>query len=93
VLVYRPSDGFFALWYGQATVGPDFNYQAGRLTIADAQLIPGDFNGDGRTDVLVYRPSDGFFALWYGPVTVGPDFVYQPGRLTIDDAQLITRPQ
>jgi DNA-binding beta-propeller fold protein YncE len=41
VLVYRPSDGFFALWYGQATSGPDFLYQAGRLTTDDAQLIAG----------------------------------------------------
>ena len=58
-----------------------------------AQLIPGDFNGDGRMDVLIYRPSDGFFALWYGQATLGPDFLYQAGRLTITGAQLIARPQ
>jgi len=81
LLVFRPSDGAFAKWYGHQG---GFDYQAleyiggqpGRWT--DARLIPVDFNGDGFVDILAFRPSDGAFAKWYSDGTIRPDFNYQP---------------
>lgn len=84
ILVYRPSDGSFAKWYSSVSVGPDFNYQAVRKIGSggweNSQLIPMDFNADGKMDLLVYRPSDGSFAKWYSGITIGPDFNYQAVR-------------
>ncbi|MGH9843926.1 MAG: FG-GAP repeat domain-containing protein, partial [Blastocatellia bacterium] len=100
-VVFRPSDGLFAKWYSDETIGPDFIYQASRFiaggpgALPGAQLIPGDFNGDGKTDILVFRSSDGQFAKWYGGGTIGPDFNYQAGRFiagspgALQGAQLI----
>jgi hypothetical protein len=73
ILVFRPSDGAFWKWYGDDNgVSPDFGYQQGRYIggvpgfVTGAQMIPGDFNGDGKTDILVFRASDGAFWKWYG---------------------------
>src|SRR5439155_4894108 len=74
----------FAKWYGSATKSADFQYQAGRYiggapnAFPGATLLPGDFNGDGKTDILVLRSSDGYVAKWYGSATISPDFVYTP---------------
>jgi hypothetical protein len=102
VLVFRPSDGYFSKWYSGATRDPDFLYQQGRHVggspgaLPDAQLLIGDFDGDGRSDVLVFRPSDGYFSKWYSGATRDPDFLYQQGRYlggspgALPDAQLLT---
>jgi hypothetical protein len=90
ILIFRSSDGAFWKWYGD-TGGPsaDFSsYQQQRFiggkagVVMGAQMIPGDFNGDGKTDILVFRSSDGAFWKWYGD-TGGPsaDFsFYQQQR-------------
>src|SRR6516164_6964721 len=86
VLVFRSSDGYFAKWYSDAARGPDFVYTAPRYiggspgAFPGAQLVVGDFDGDGRTDVLVFRSSDGYFAKWYSDAARGPDFVYTAPR-------------
>jgi hypothetical protein len=36
--------------------------------------VPGDYNGDGKTDAVIFRPSTG---LWYGPATGLPQIVIQ----------------
>src|SRR5204863_490463 len=36
--------------------------------------VPGDYNGDGKTDAAIFRPSSG---LWYGPGTGLPQIVIQ----------------
>src|SRR5260370_155031 len=83
ILVFRPSDGAFAKWYSGGSIGATFNFQqigyiggqAGAW--ANAQMIPVDFNGDGKTDILVFRPSDGAFAKWYSGGSIGATFNYQ----------------
>ena len=83
VLVFRSSDGYFAKWYSDAARGPDFVYTAPRYiggspgAFPGAQLVVGDFDGDGSTDVLVFRPSDGYVGKWYRDAARGPDFIYQ----------------
>ncbi|HMH22237.1 MAG TPA: VCBS repeat-containing protein [Puia sp.] len=81
ILVYRPKDGVFAKWYSDGSVSAGFNFQvAGIVGLKDwdenTQLIPMDFNGDGKMDILVYRPKDGVFAKWYsdGGISAGFDF-------------------
>jgi hypothetical protein len=94
VLIYRPSDGLFAKWYAdpdlEAVYSPGFLYQDVRVTIPHAQLVLGDFNGDGLTDVLIYRPSDGVFAKWYSTAEIGPGFLYQPVHYGPTSAQVVT---
>ena len=101
ILAFRPSDGAFAKWYSDGNVGPDFNYQPVRFiggkpgVWSGAQLIPIDFDGNGKVDILAFRPSDGAFAKWYSDGNIGPDFNYQPVRFIggqsgrWSDAQLI----
>jgi len=78
LLVFRPSDGAFAKWYSDGSVGPDFNYQAVRYiggapgAWPNAQVIAADFVGDGKTDLLVFHPSDGAFAKWYSDAIPDP---------------------
>src|SRR5205814_1672573 len=65
------------------STGPAFNYQAvGAIggtpgSWPDAQMIPIDFNGDGKMDVIVFRPSTSEFAKWYSDGSTGPAFNYQ----------------
>jgi len=65
-----------ALYRGQA---PDsLWYAPGRFQIffgATSDVpVPGDYNGDGKTDAVIFRPSTG---LWYGPATALPQIVIQ----------------
>jgi hypothetical protein len=92
VLVYRPSDGLWAKWYGTGSVGPDFAYQQVRYTRTNSQIVTGDFNGDGLTDVVVYDPNHGGvlgdFMKWYSTPGIGPDFTYLGGQYTITDGRM-----
>jgi hypothetical protein len=56
-----PQDG---LWYAPGTAGAGpFQIYFGATTDIP---VPGDYNGDGKTDAAIFRPSTG---LWYGPGT------------------------
>jgi hypothetical protein len=86
VMLFRPADGLFFKWYGDLSESADFVYEASRFiggsagVLPGAQVITGDFNGDGATDVLVFRSSDGAFFKWYGDPSESADFVYEPLR-------------
>ena len=93
LVVFRPSDGAFAKWYnkGNPNVGPNFNFQplrfiggqAGRWS--DAQLIPIDFDGNGKVDILAFRP-----AMAHSPSgtatqmgTLGLTSIFSPSDLSV----------
>ena len=64
-----PSD---SLWFAPATGGGGaFQIYFGATSDIP---VPGDYNGDGKTDAVIYRPSTG---LWYGPQTGAAVIVIQ----------------
>jgi hypothetical protein len=64
-----PQDG---LWYAPGTAGGGpFQIYFGATTDVP---VPGDYDGDGKTDAAIFRPSTG---LWYGPRTGGNTIVIQ----------------
>src|SRR4051794_38829179 len=64
-----PQDG---LWYAPSTSGAGpFQIWFGATTDI---AVPGDYDGDGRTDAAIFRPSTG---LWYGPRTGAAQIVIQ----------------
>jgi len=62
--LYRTSSPGEALWFSMASGGGSpFQILFG----ASADIpVPGDYDGDGKTDAVVYRPSTG---LWFGATT------------------------
>ncbi len=95
ILIFRPSDGFVSQWLSNGAGG--WNYQPGVYIggggFAGAQILTGDFNGDGKTDILIFRSSDGFVSQWLSNGAGGwnyqPDFYIggAPGAFT--GAQLV----
>ena len=62
--LYRPSSPGEALWFAMASGGGS-PFQIFFGASADVPL-PGDYDGDRKTDAVVYRPTTG---LWYGATT------------------------
>jgi hypothetical protein len=83
VLVFRPSDGYVGKWYSDRARSPVFDYQTAQYiggspgAFSGAQLLVGDFDGDGIDDVLVFRPSDGYVGKWYSDRARSPIFDYR----------------
>jgi hypothetical protein len=80
VLVYCPSTGAFAKWYGTGGTSPHFLYQATGYAPGvwtNVAMVAADFNGDGKTDILVYRTDNGAYAKWYSDGGVDATFLYQ----------------
>ncbi len=79
-LVFRSSDGFVGQWLSNGAGGwyyqPTVYIGGAPGNFPDAQILAGDFNGDGRTDVLVFRSSDGFVGQWLSNGAGG--WYYQP---------------
>jgi hypothetical protein len=76
--LYRGLSPADSLWYAPGT----FQIYFGQTTDIP---VPGDYNGDGKTDAVIFRPSTG---LWYGPQTgaaaiVIQQIVGQPGDIPI----------
>ena len=67
--MYRPSTG---QWFV-------YNQLAVQFGDASDVPVPGDFNGDGRTDIAVYRPSTG---TWFVRNVMAVQFG-SPGDLPI----------
>jgi hypothetical protein len=65
--LYRGLSPADSLWYAPGT----FQIFFGATTDIP---VPGDYNGDGKTDAVIFRPSTG---LWYGPATGLPQIVIQ----------------
>jgi hypothetical protein len=64
-----PSD---SLWFGlSSSGGSPFQIFFGQTSDVP---VPGDYDGDGRTDAVIFRPSTG---LWYGPRTGAAQIVIQ----------------
>src|SRR5262249_49906494 len=81
--LFSTSDGTITKWYGRADISPDWIYQVGRPIggyTPGTQVIAGDFNGDGISDIVLFSTSDGTITKWYGTSGFGPDWLYQLGR-------------
>ena len=62
--LYRGRSPQDALWYAPSSSGGGpFQIYFGATSDIP---VPGDYNGDGKTDAAIFRPSTG---LWYGPGT------------------------
>ena len=60
--LYRGLSPADSLWYAPGTAGGGaFQIYFGATSDIP---VPGDYDGDGKTDAVIYRPSTG---LWYGP--------------------------
>jgi thermitase len=81
--LYRGLSPADSLWYATSSSGGGpFQIYFGATTDIP---VPGDYNGDGKTDAVIYRPSTG---LWYGPQTGAAVIVIQmnlgqPGDIPI----------
>jgi thermitase len=81
--LYRGLSPADSLWYSSSTSGGSpFQIFFGQTTDIP---VPGDYDGDGKTDAVIFRPSTG---LWYGPRTGGNSIVIQmtlgqPGDIPI----------
>jgi hypothetical protein len=65
--MYRGLSPADSLWYAPGT----FQIYFGATTDVP---VPGDYDGDGKTDAVIFRPSTG---LWYGPRTGAAQIVIQ----------------
>jgi len=81
--LYRGRSPQDSLWYAPSSSGGSpFQIYFGATTDIP---VPGDYDGDGKTDAVIYRPSTG---LWYGPRTGAAQIVIQiilgqPGDIPI----------
>jgi len=70
--LYRGRTPLDSLWYAPGTAGgSSFQIYFGATTDIP---VPGDYDGDGKTDAVIFRPSTG---LWYGPRTGAASIVIQ----------------
>jgi Subtilase family len=70
--LYRGLSPADSLWYASSSTGGS-PFQIFFGATGDVP-VPGDYDGDGKTDAVIFRPSTG---LWYGPRTGGASIVIQ----------------
>jgi len=70
--LYRGRTPLDSLWYAPASsANGAFQIYFGATTDVP---VPGDYDGDGKTDAVIFRPNSG---LWYGPRTGAAQIVIQ----------------
>jgi hypothetical protein len=70
--LYRGLSPADSLWFAlSSSGGSPFQIYFGATTDVP---VPGDYDGDGKTDAVIFRPSTG---LWYGPRTGAAQIVIQ----------------
>jgi thermitase len=70
--LYRGRSPSDSLWFAPASgAGTAFQIYFGETSDIP---VPGDYDGDGKTDAVIFRPSTG---LWYGPRTGAAEIVMQ----------------
>jgi thermitase len=70
--LYRGLSPADSLWYASSSTGGS-PFQIFFGATSDVP-VPGDYDGDGKTDAVIFRPSTG---LWYGPRTGAASIVIQ----------------
>jgi hypothetical protein len=70
--LYRGRSPLDSLWYATSSSGGG-PFQIFFGATSDIP-VPGDYDGDGKTDAVIFRPST---ALWYGPRTGAAQIVIQ----------------
>jgi hypothetical protein len=58
ILAYSTDNGAYQKWYSDGGVDPGFTFEHTQIVgggWTNVTMIPGDFNGDGKTDILAYH--------------------------------------
>ncbi|WP_144429680.1 FG-GAP-like repeat-containing protein [Myxococcus hansupus] len=64
---YSPTTGAVEIRYGSAAMGAFVVSPSSQVSFSPGlELIPGDFNGDGYTDIFIYYPATGNVEIRYG---------------------------
>jgi hypothetical protein len=86
--VFRPSTGGWYILKSSTNYG---TYVAQPWGLSSDTPVPGDYDGDGKTDLAVFRPSTG---VWYilQSSTNDTTYVAQPWGLS-SDIPVLKRPQ
>jgi hypothetical protein len=81
--VFRPSNGTWYIVYSSTGGAAGFQWGNGNDV-----AVPGDYDGDGKTDLAVFRPSNGTWYLGYS--RTGTTAAYQWGNG--NDVPILKRP-
>jgi hypothetical protein len=88
ILAYRADNGAFHKWYSDGVDDFWFTYEpthyVGNAPGAwtNVQMVPANFDVNGRSDVLVYRADTGAYANWYSDGGTDAGFVYEATQYT-----------
>jgi hypothetical protein len=89
---YNPGDGTFHLNDAiNGQTGTSYAWDTGFETVANVQVLVGDWNGDGRDSVGYYNPGDGTFHLNDAiNGQTGTSYAWDTGFETVPNVQILT---